>query len=211
MSDQAPALREPWDALPAQKEAATFGIWVFLVSEMLFFGAIFLTYGYLRILHPAAYEDASKHTDVIFGTINTAILLTSSLTMVLAARAADIKVKGAVVTCLVLTVAFGLAFLVVKGFEYRKDIEDRLVPGVGFALREPAAQLFFSFYWAVTVTHAIHLTIGIVAVARLAIDVGRDRLPLRSPQYEVTALYWHLVDVIWIILYPLLYLGGRAS
>ena len=211
MTDQAPALREPWDALPAQRQAAIFGIWVFLVSEMLFFGAIFLTFGFLRILHPQAFEDASKHTNVVFGTLNTAILLTSSLTMVLAARAADIKVKGAVVVCLGLTAAFGLAFLVIKGFEYREDIEEHLVPGSTFGIRAPAAQLFFSFYWAVTVTHAIHLSIGIVAVVRLCVDVYRDRLALRSPQYEVTALYWHLVDVIWIILYPLLYLGGRAS
>jgi cytochrome c oxidase subunit III len=211
MTDQAEALREPWDALPAQRQAATFGIWIFLVSEMLFFGAIFLAYGYVRILHPEAYEEASKHTDVFYGTLNTAILLTSSLTMVLAARAADIKVKGAVVVCLALTAAFGLAFLVVKGFEYKKDIDDGLVPGAHFDLPAAAAQIFFSFYWAVTVTHAIHLSIGIVAVARLAIDVYREKLALRSPQYEVTALYWHLVDIIWIILYPLLYLGGRSS
>ena len=210
MTDQAPALREPWDTLSAQKEAATFGIWVFLVSEMLFFGAIFLAYGYLRILHPDAFEEASKHTNVVFGTINTAVLLTSSLTMVLAARAADIKVKGATVTCLGLTALLGLAFLVVKGFEYRQDIDEHLVPGAHFALA-PAAQLFFALYWIVTVIHAVHLTIGIVAVARLTVEVEREKLPLRSPQYEVTALYWHLVDVIWIILYPLLYLGGRSS
>lgn len=210
MSDQAPALREPWDALTKQKEAATFGIWVFLGSEILFFGAIFLTYGYLRILHPEAFEIASKHTNVVYGTLNTAILLTSSLTMVLAARAADIKVKPATDICLALTALLGLAFLVVKGFEYKEDFEENLFPGAHFSL-PPAAQLFFSLYWIVTVVHAIHLTIGIVAVTRLTVDIYREKLPLRSPQYEVTALYWHLVDVIWIILYPLLYLGGRAS
>lgn len=211
MSDQAPALREPWEALPPQKQAATFGIWVFLVSELLFFGAFFLTFGFLRILHPQAFEEASRHTNVVLGTINTAVLLTSSLSMVLAARAADIKVKPAVVVCLGLTAALGLAFLVVKGFEYREDFAEGLWPGIGFALRTPATRLFFSFYWAITVTHAIHLTIGIVAVLRLGVLVHREHLPLRSPQYEVTALYWHLVDVIWIILYPLLYLGGRTT
>ena len=129
MSDQSPALREPWEALPDQKQAATFGIWVFLGSELLFFGAFFLTYGFLRILHPQAFEVASRHTNVVFGTLNTAILLTSSLTMVLAARAADIEVRSAVLVCLALTAVFGLAFLVVKGFEYREDIEEALMPG----------------------------------------------------------------------------------
>jgi cytochrome c oxidase subunit 3 len=211
MTDQSPAIREPWDALAAQKQAATFGIWVFLVSELLFFGAIFLCYGYLRILHPSAFEEASRHTNVVFGTLNTAILLTSSLTMVLAARSADIKVKSATVLCLGLTAALGLAFLVVKGFEYKEDIDEGLVPGAHFVLAAVAARMFFSVYWTVTAVHAVHLVIGIVAVARLTIDVYREKLPLRSPQYEVTALYWHLVDIIWILLYPLLYLGGRAS
>ena len=210
MSDQSPALREPWGTLPEQKQAASFGIWVFLGSEILFFGAFFLAYGFLRVLHPDAFEIASRHTNVTFGTLNTAILLTSSLTMVLAARAADIKVRQAVLVCLALTACLGLAFLVVKGFEYKEDIEEGLVPGPHFALL-PAAQLFFSLYWIITVIHATHLSIGIVAVSRLTIDVWREKLPLRSPQYEVTALYWHLVDVIWIILYPLLYLGGRAQ
>ena len=210
MSNSSAALREPWHKLPDQKQAATFGIWVFLGSEILFFGAFFLAYTFLRVLHPDAFELASKHTNVIFGTVNTAILLTSSLTMVLAARAADIDVKNAVLICLALTATLGLAFLVVKGFEYKEDIEEHLVPGRNFAL-PPAAQLFWSFYWIVTVVHATHLTIGIVATARLTLDVARDKLPLRSPQYEVTALYWHLVDIIWIVLYPLIYLGGRAQ
>ena len=170
MSDQAPALREPWRTLPDQKQAATFGIWVFLGSEILFFGAFFLAYSFLRVLHPDAFEVASRHTDVFYGTLNTAILLTSSLTMVLAARAADIEVKGAVVISLALTACLGLAFVVVKGFEYKKDIEDGLVPGAHFSLG-PAAQLFFSFYWIVTVVHAVHLSIGIVATGRLAIEV----------------------------------------
>jgi cytochrome c oxidase subunit III len=210
VSDQSPAIREPWEALPEQRDAAIFGIWVFLASEILFFGAIFLAYGYLRVLHPDAFEIASKHTNVVYGTVNTAVLLTSSLTMVLAARAADIKVKGATVSCLALTALLGLTFIVVKAFEYKEDIDEKLVPGPHFDL-PPAAQLFWALYWAVTVVHAVHLSIGIVAVGRLTLDVAREKLPLRSPQYEVTALYWHLVDVIWIVLYPLIYLGGRSG
>ena len=106
----------------------------------------------------------------------------------------------------------GLAFLVVKGFEYREDIEKHLVPGAQFALQETGAQLFFGLYWLVTAVHAIHLTIGIVLVSRLALLGCLGRLQLdENPEIEVTGLYWHLVDVIWIFLYPLIYLPGRVS
>ena len=105
----------------------------------------------------------------------------------------------------------GLAFLIIKGFEYKEDFDKHLVPGAQFALKETGAQLFYGLYWLVTGVHAIHLTIGIVLVIRLALlgYFGRLRL-IRSPEIEVTGLYWHLVDVIWIFLYPLIYLPGRA-
>ena len=98
-----------------------------------------------------------------------------------------------------------------KGFEYAEDIEKNLVPGADFALKEPAAQIFFALYWIMTAIHAIHLTIGLGLVGRLAIFGAWRGIQLReNPQVEVTALYWHLVDVIWIILYPLIYLMGRS-
>ena len=130
--------------------------------------------------------------------------------MALAAKLADLELRRPMVLCLGLTVALGLGFLIVKGFEYREDIEEHLVPGRDFALPVAAAQLFFSLYWAVTGLHAVHLTIGIVAVGRLAVLVERGKLRLPSPEFEVTALYWHIVDLVWIFLYPLLYLGGRS-
>jgi cytochrome c oxidase subunit 3 len=117
-----------------------------------------------------------------------------------------------VLWCLASTAALGLIFMVVKAFEYEEDIDKHLVPGAQFALHESGAQLFFGFYWLVTGLHAVHLTIGIVLVVRLALLGCLKKLQLdENPEIEVTALYWHLVDIIWIFLYPLIYLPGRVS
>jgi cytochrome c oxidase subunit 3 len=212
VSEGQAVLKEPWPDLGRQREGATFGIWVFLASELLFFGALLLTYTVYRIGNPQAFAAAARETDIFYGTVNTAVLLTSSLTMAVAAQAAETDMKRLVVGCLAATAAFGLTFLVLKGFEYAEDIEKHLVPGPGFALKQPAAQIFFALYWVLTGIHAIHLTIGIGLVSRLALLGRRGTMVLRdNPQVEVTALYWHLVDVIWIVLYPLIYLPGRAS
>ena len=214
-------LREPWSELEAgpdeafarQRDGATFGIWVFLASEVLFFAALFLTYTAYRIANPEAFAAAGRETNVVYGTLNTAILLTSSLTMAMASQAAEAGLfRRLTLWCLAATAGLGLAFLLVKGFEYREDIEKHLVPGPDFALTQPPAQIFFAFYWLVTVVHAVHLSIGIGAVARLLVKGWRDPdfLP-ENPQVEVTALYWHLVDLVWIVLYPMLYLPGRSG
>ncbi len=207
-------LRKPWDALARQREGATFGIWAFLASEVLFFGALFLAYTMTRIENPDAFAMAARETNVFYGTLNTAILLTSSLTMAVASQAASgtDASRRLILWCLAATAALGLAFLVVKGFEYAEDIEKHLVPGPAFALPAPAAQIFFGLYWTITGVHAIHLAIGIALVSRLALLSALRRLPLRcNPQAEVTALYWHLVDIIWVFAYPLIYLPGRGS
>lgn len=132
--------------------------------------------------------------------------------MAVAAQAAETDLKRLVVWCLAATAALGLTFLVLKGFEYAEDIEKNLVLGANFALKAPAAQIFFALYWTLTGVHAVHLSIGIGLVSRLCLGDFRGTLQLHdNPQVEVTALYWHLVDVIWIVLYPLIYLPGRAS
>lgn len=209
MSSHAEALREPWEELGEQKNASSFGLWIFIVSEVLFFGAFFMAFAYLRIMHSGAFETASSHTGIVYGTVNTAILLTSSLTMGLAVRAAGLDLRRLCVGFLVLTAALGVAFLVVKGFEYADDIEKCLYPGPRFPIPLAPAQLFFSAYWAITVIHVIHLSLGIVVVARIAVELERRALPLTSPQVEVTALYWSFVDMVWVLLFPLIYLGGR--
>ncbi len=214
MTDTTGLLREPWENFERQRGAGKFGIWVFLASEVLFFGALMLTYTVCRIDHPDAFAAAGRETDIWYGTINTTILLTSSLTMAVASQAAAAgrEFRRLVISCLASTASLGFAFLVLKAFEYKEDIDKHLLPGVHFALHETGAQLFFGLYWLITGVHAIHLTIGIVLVARLALLGYLDKLQLdENPEIEVTALYWHLVDVIWIFLYPLIYLPGRVS
>ena len=211
MSDSAAALREPWEDLDEQRQALTFGIWIFIASEILFFGAFFMAYGYLRLLHPAAFKLASSHAELLYGTINTLLLLTSSATMGLAVSAASLGLKRLCERLFIATAGLGLVFLCVKGLEYHADIREGLIPlsGHTFPIDLAATQLFFSAYWIITVIHVVHLSIGIVAVAALAWRIRRGTLPLASPQLEITAIYWTFVDVIWVLLYPLIYLGGR--
>jgi cytochrome c oxidase subunit 3 len=214
MSEATDLLKEPWEYFGRQREAGKFGIWVFLASEMLFFGALILTYTVCRVDHVAAFAAAGRETNIWFGTINTAILLTSSLTMAMASQAAasGAELRRLILWCLSATAALGLAFLVVKGFEYREDIEKHLVPGADFALKQDGAQLFFGLYWLITGVHAVHLTIGIILVGRLtALGYWKAFSLHDNPEIEVTGLYWHLVDIIWIFLYPLIYLPGRVS
>jgi cytochrome c oxidase subunit 3 len=128
------------------------------------------------------------------------------------AAAASRHFRRLVISCLAASAALGLAFLMVKAFEYKEDIANHLMPGAQFALKETGAELFYGLYWLVTGVHAIHLTIGIVLVTRLALLGYFDSPQLdENPEIEVTGLYWHLVDIIWIFLYPLIYLPGRAS
>jgi cytochrome c oxidase subunit 3 len=214
MTNTAELLREPWEYFERQRSAGKFGIWVFLASEVLFFGALMLVYAVCRVDHAEAFAAAGRETNIWYGTINTAILLTSSLTMAMASQAAATgqDLRRLVLWYLASTAVLGLIFVVVKGFEYKEDIDKHLVPGAEFALHEAGAQLFYGFYWLVTGVHAIHLTIGIVLVIRLVLLGYLDKLPLdENPEVEVTALYWHLVDIVWIFLYPLIYLPGRAS
>lgn len=225
MSDPAVApdalLREPWDglklpedaALSAQRFGATFGIWIFIASEVLFFGALFLFYAAVRLEHAEAFAQAARETNIVYGTLNTAILLTSGLTAAVASRASDHpSLRRLTLWCLAATALLGLAFLAVKGLEYREDIAEHLVPGAAFKLEEPATQLFFGFYWLSTGIHGLHLMIGVGLVARLVRIGWRDpgRLP-GSPQVEVAMLYWGFVDMVWLFLYPALYLVGRAG
>lgn len=211
MSTVPRVLREPWRELSRQRDGATFGIWVFLASEALFFGSLLLLYTIDRISYPQAFIMAGRETDIWYGTVNTAILMTSSLTMAVAAQAAEADMRRLAIWCLAATAAFGMIFLVLKGFEYAEDLRKNLWPGPNFALKVPATQLFFALYWTLTGIHAVHLTVGLGFIGRLIVMGGLGRIQLReNPQVEVTALYWHLVDVIWIILYPLIYLMGRS-
>ncbi len=210
MSDASQILKEPWPSVSRQREGAAVGIWVFLASEVLFFGALMVSYAVYRTLYPAAFEAASHETDILYGTINTALLLTSSFIMTIALHASQMRLRRLLVICLLLTAAFGIAFLVVKGLEYAEDLDKHLLPGPHFGLSPPATELFFALYWVMTGVHAIHLAVGIIIVLILATAIERESVVPDSPAVEPVALYWHFVDTVWIILFALIYLPGRA-
>ncbi len=205
-----PALAHHFRNLPDQKEAATLGMWVFIAQEVMFFGGLFLAYTIYRALYPRAFAEAAHHLDWKLGAFNTAVLIGSSLTMALAVHAAALGHRKKIVRNLLLTIALGAVFLGVKVVEYADKFEHHLVPGPGFRFdgSDPrAAQVFYSLYFAMTGLHALHMIIGIPIIAIIALLARKGRY---SPAYhtpvEMTGLYWHFVDIVWIFLFPLLYL-----
>jgi cytochrome c oxidase subunit 3 len=213
MPEAQSAIAEQFEDMPQQKSAATLGMWTFLATEILFFGGMFTSYVTYRHAYPEAFAEASRHTIVLFGTINTAILLTSSLTMAFAVHAAQVNKTKSLVRFLLLTVFLGCCFLVVKGFEYHDDITENLWPGPHFKKSLlPQAQIFWFLYWAMTGLHAIHVTVGIVLLAIIARMAARRKFSdFYHTPVEISGLYWHFVDIVWIFLYPLLYLINRYS
>jgi cytochrome c oxidase subunit 3 len=188
-------------------------MWAFLATEVLFFGGLFISYAVYRASYPHAFAEASNHLDIVLGTVNTAILIGSSLTMVLAVYSARFGTPRAQVFFLLATLALGLVFLGIKGVEYEHKFHEHLVPGADFQFPGTdarAAQIFFSLYFAMTGMHALHMVIGAGMLIVLAVKAGRGRF---SPAYytpiEIGGLYWHFVDIVWIFLFPLLYLLGR--
>jgi len=210
VSEVSRVLHEPWPSVERQKLAVTFGMWVFIASEVLFFGGLFLAYTIYRHLDAEAFKAAARETEVIYGATNTAVLLTSSLTMAMAVKASQQGLRRMTLWCLTATAVLGLAFLVIKGFEYKSYLDKGLWPGPGFPLHPAATQLFWAFYWIATGIHAVHLTVGIVIVSVVTLELKRGALPIEATRFDGVALYWHLVDTIWIFLLPMVYLIGRA-
>jgi cytochrome c oxidase subunit 3 len=201
----------PGDARAPSRQIAQLGMWVFLATEVLFFGGLLFAYLYGRANWPDGFALAGRHTDVLLGTLNTAVLLTSSFAVALAAAAAECGRRNDWVARLLwATAALGLAFLAIKGLEYRNDWREGLVPGRAFSLAStPGAELFFVLYFLTTGLHAVHLTVGIGLMASFAVGARRGRDWAGPPRLQIAALYWHFVDVVWIFLYPLLYLVLR--
>ncbi len=211
----APVLEPQFRDHAQQDFARSFGMWVFLSSELLFFGPLLFGYLYLRMHHPEATGMASRHTDMLLGTVNTAVLLTSSFCMALAGHAAqkgnDMRDRRRAARLLALTAALGIVFLAIKGIEWHREFDEHLFPGVGFHPSDGGdagtvygMELFFLLYFAATGLHALHLFIGVSACLWLM------RGP-RAEAVELAGLYWHFVDVVWIVLYPLLYLTLRSG
>ena len=210
MSSRRLAVVLPYTDARQQHEAARLGMWVFLATEIMLFGGLFMGVLVYRVLYAPAVKEASGHLDLWLGGLNTAVLLTSSLAMAFAVACAR---EGKVRPCarnLLITASLGAVFLGIKGYEYWKEYHEGLMPGLGppFPIDAPPAQLFFNLYFAATGLHAVHLTCGILAVLGFAWLVGRRHLalPEKETYVEGLGLYWHLVDVIWVFLYPVLYL-----
>jgi len=190
---------------------AQLGMWIFLATELLFFGGLLVAYAYGRTHWPLGFAAASRHTHVVLGTVNTAVLLTSSAVIAFAvACAEDPGYRRWTTRALWLTAALGVTFLAVKGVEYAHEWREQLFPLSGFALADATgAELFFVLYFLMTGLHALHLLIGIAGVAAFAWASGTGRRWSTAARLEAMALYWQFVDVVWILLYPLLYLVQR--
>jgi cytochrome c oxidase subunit III len=220
------ALQHHFENMEQQREAGTLGMWVFLVTEIMFFGGMFLAYTLYRYQYPVAFATASNHLDIKLGGINTAVLIVSSFTMAMAVYTTQVGKRMASIWCLILTMILGAAFLGIKAVEYYEKYRDhlipgRLIPGNPFnpdvhALHLPVGvplgnvELFYWIYFAMTGMHALHMIIGLGIMTWLLINAVRNKY---SPEYfapvEVSGLYWHFVDIVWIFLFPLLYLLGR--
>jgi cytochrome c oxidase subunit III len=198
-----------------QKAAATLGVWVFLATEIMFFGPLFLGYTYGRTHFPEAFAAASRHTQVAIGTLNTAVLLTSSLCMAIAVVARRIGDTRLTQRLLWSTVFLGLAFLALKSYEYSLEWQEHLFPGDGFSFpgnAQEGVQIFFILYFAMTGLHALHMVIGIMLVGIFALGLRRNSERFATAErIELTGLYWHFIDCVWIFLYPILYLVGRSA
>jgi cytochrome c oxidase subunit 3 len=205
-------LAHQFDDLAQQYEAANLGMWAFLLTEVMFFGGLFVGYTVYRTAYLPGFIEGSHHLDLLIGTLNTAILIGSSLTMALAVHAAQTGEPRLLVHFLLLTMLLGLVFLGLKGYEYWHKYHEGLVPGLQFSYAGQHAThvaLFLTFYFVMTALHALHMVIGIGLLAVLTVLAWRRYF---SPAYhtpvEVVGLYWHFVDIVWIFLYPLLYLIG---
>jgi cytochrome c oxidase subunit 3 len=205
-----PKLQEHFYNMDQQLEASTLGMWVFLVTEVMFFGGMFMAYIVYRNMYPHAWVEASAELNWRLGGLNTAVLIVSSLTMALAVRAAMLGNKKQQVVNVVLTMLLGMTFLVVKFFEYKAKFEHHLVPGPNFDPHlEQGMQIFFSLYFMLTGVHAAHMIIGLGIMTWILVTAakGTYNADYYTP-VEVAGLYWHFVDIVWIFLFPLLYLLG---
>jgi cytochrome c oxidase subunit 3 len=210
-----------FESVEQQKDASTIGMWVFLVTEVMFFGGLFLAYFIYRQAYPAAFASASNNTDLWLGAANTTVLICSSLTMALAVHFASLGKSKLIVLFLILTLLLGGTFLGVKAYEYHDKYVRHEIPGHNFDCRTEAGApcadalhtpLFFALYFGMTGLHATHMIIGAVILIILIVQANKGAY---SPAYhtpvELFGLYWHFVDIVWIFLFPLLYLIDRSA
>jgi cytochrome c oxidase subunit 3 len=226
-----PALQHHFETMGQQKEAAVLGMWSFLLTEILFFGGLFMAYMLYRIWYYDAFAAASKTLDLFWGGLNTVVLIGSSLTMAMAVRSAQLNMRKATVNWLIATMVLGCAFLGVKVIEYADKFEHHHVPGDHYVWQEPGhasddpehsnpanaaelqrtTQIYFSLYFTMTGLHALHMIIGVGLMLVITWMAWKGKFD--SHYYtpvEMSGLYWHFVDIVWIYLFPLLYLIDRS-
>jgi len=220
-------LQHHFENVGQQREAASFGMWIFLLTEIMFFGGMFCAYLIFRNWYHPAFVAGSNTLDITLGTANTAVLICSSFTMAMAVYSAQMRKKGALMAFLVLTIVLGVVFLGIKGDEWHSKYVEHHIPGMDFSIQDfvhptnpkaiPLApdmaektQIYFSLYFLLTGMHALHMIIGVsilfflLARASSGAYTGGHIMPI-----ENFGLYWHFVDIVWIFLFPLLYLISR--
>lgn len=206
------ALREQYSTQLQQRETAHAGMWLFLATEVLFFGGLFLGYTVYRMYYPHAFTAGARHMEITIGAVNTAVLLTSSLMMALAVHSAQLGRVRRLIGFLAATMVFGAVFLALKFTEYYLHWKEHKFPGPHFQTDFPIPgheQIYWFLYFVMTGAHAVHMTVGMGLLVWLVIQASRERftVPWHTP-VEVVGLYWHFVDIIWLFLFALLYLIG---
>jgi cytochrome c oxidase subunit III len=206
-------LQHHFDTMEQQADSSTLGMWVFVAQEVMFFGGLFTSYLVYRLLFPRGYEFGSRMLDVQLGAFNTAVLIASSFTMAMAVWAAQTGRRKLLTGMLASTLGLGSVFLGVKYVEYSHKIHDHLVPGPSFGYTGPFAdqvEIFLALYFAMTGMHALHMIIGAGILLWFIPKAWKGHFtPEYSHPIEIFGLYWHFVDIVWIFLFPLLYLLGR--
>jgi cytochrome c oxidase subunit 3 len=211
MSEHADArLAHHFESLPKQSHAMRLGMWLFLGTEVLLFGALFVGYSMYRSLFPDGFADASHHLSKALGTVDTFILITSSFTMAMSIHWARHRKTQLATLALAITILFGLGFLAVHSYEYFRDVTEGALPGKFYHVEGPrplGASMFYTLYFIMTGLHSLHVLIGVSVLAWLAWRTHRGDFDVEyDTPLELGGMYWHLVDLIWIFLYPLLYL-----
>jgi len=219
--DAPPELQHHFVDLEAQKQASSLAMWIFLVTEVLFFGGLFTAYVVYRSTYRPAFEGASNLLDIKLGAFNTAVLILSSLTMALSVWASSRGRKNLIILFLALTMLLGGTFLGIKVIEYKQKFDHHEVPGPHFVVPENVAtgkplprqaEMFFSLYFCMTGLHALHMIVGMGLLAWLIAKARRGAFSIRyNTPVDLVGLYWHFVDIVWIFLFPLLYLLGRHT
>ena len=218
MHEASPNLAHQFEDLAQQKEAATLGMWAFLSTELMFFGGALTAFVIYRSFYADSFAHASRHLSIPLGTINTAVLLCSSLTVAMGVHFAKLGERRKLIFMLLSTIVLAIIFLCIKATEYYIEYRHELIPGLNFhypphhqtvplTVNPANVELFFCFYFFLTALHALHMIIGIGIFSFVTFRAWRGRF---TPEYfnpvEVSGLYWHFVDLIWIFLFPLLYL-----